>query len=432
MAIVIEDLSGLGRGIELGAGALAGALEKRRVARSEEKQRSILSSAIERADLTTPEGHVQFTQEALNAGIEPSVLTQVLKPYQPMLKETAKVTAASESLDEILGPKRKTVDEPSLAPTERPVDVISEVSEEETVEVEKPREPGMNPVDPEPLFGETLKSKSIQLGDGREINEEQVNALIASPYESHRRLGESAQKQFIAEADREYKENSQIRKENRARIRKFSEPYDDIGKIKNDVMRLEQVVDLIETDQVSLDDAAWRTVISTLLEDKGQYGLGELFQTEAQKKIYSLLRPFFGSKELGGSNPSTREVLLSLAALPSKLKGKDANTYVGQLLLGEAQIALSTAKEVSRLQERPMSWSKFQKELQSSTDSFRKEKGKELLGLQRMQLAKKITKNQKPKRGHVFMLTPSGSVENVLSSDVKKAKASGGRIINGK
>jgi hypothetical protein len=447
MPIVIRDLSGLGKGISTAGDALASALKVKTERELSEKRGTILGDILSRmGDDPTVGTLSQAMGEAQSKGISTDEITKTFTPFIPIVKEKEKRAGSQSYLDNILYPNGKPGNAASLTvgskPLEAKEDVIKETVEETdsidavsapSLEEEVPREPGMNPVKPTPLFeDETGKQKSIKVIEGTDVNEDQINQMIASPHENHRRLGEALQKKALAEDKMEYKEKAEIRKEHRARIRKFSEPYDDIGKLQSNVNRLNQVTDLIENDSASFDDSFWRTTASALLEDRGDITVAELFKTPAQQKMYSLLRPFFGSKELGGSNPSTREVLLSLSTLPSNLKGKDANLYIARMLKDEAKVALETGKEVNKLNEKSMPWSEFQSKLQNKVSPLREENAQELLMMNKMQMAKEFIKYKKPKKGHTFMMSPSGDVKEVANEDVNRALKSGRLINDGK
>src|SRR3990167_4006794 len=126
--------------------------------------------------------------------------------------------------------------------------------------------------------------------------------------------------------------NTQIMKEDRAEIAKTSQQYSDFGsmdKLEKDLLEAE---DLILNKGVSFDNNRLGTIIAAIAEGK-ESSVAEFFKTKDQQKLFSVLRSSLKPKTEGGSNPSTREVLLSMSAIPSYLKTTEANAYiVGNLL----------------------------------------------------------------------------------------------------
>lgn len=111
---------------------------------------------------------------------------------------------------------------------------------------------------------------------------------------------------------------------------KFMEKFPDIEKSESDLRKLYEASKIIE----DLPDDLMRKVIQAKLEDKSMDSISEIFKTAGQQKLFYLMRPYLQTKEIGGSNPSTKEVLLALASLPSGLKTKEANKYIiGQMIL---------------------------------------------------------------------------------------------------
>lgn len=134
------------------------------------------------------------------------------------------------------------------------------------------------------------------------------------------------------------------RKENRKEVNKFIEPYKDISALKTQKNKIQEAKRIVENEDLGGDI---RNITIGILDGKDEHALKEYIQTPAQHKLYSLLYDSIRSKELGGSNPSTREVMFSLARLPSGLKGKEANKYIIDRMLEEADRNLEKGKVIN-------------------------------------------------------------------------------------
>lgn len=121
-------------------------------------------------------------------------------------------------------------------------------------------------------------------------------------------------------------------KESRAELRKYAEPYEDTNKLESQVSKLKEARKIVDR----IPESKLRKGMIAYLEGKNAEA-AEVFKSPDEQKLFSLLRPFLQTKEIGGSNPSTREVLLAMASQPSVFKGKEANKFIIDNMLKEAE-----------------------------------------------------------------------------------------------
>lgn len=139
-------------------------------------------------------------------------------------------------------------------------------------------------------------------------------------------------------------------KEDRAEIRKFAEPYENLPKIDKIVRNLEDVENIVlNSEEFSADETTLRTIVTGLAEGKNHDQIAELMKTDAQQKMFYLTYDLIAPKELGGSNPSTKEVFLSMAKNVNQYKGKAANAFIAQKSLAEAKTGQFMARTIAKL-----------------------------------------------------------------------------------
>jgi len=115
-------------------------------------------------------------------------------------------------------------------------------------------------------------------------------------------------------------------KEDRAELAKYVDSFAPINELRDqakNLSRLEQVLAKYDPNVIQ------KTLIASL--DTGfTESLRKILTTEDQDIIESLIIPFVRTKDFGGSNPSTKEVLLKMKQYPSIYNSKSAN----KILLG--------------------------------------------------------------------------------------------------
>ena len=120
---------------------------------------------------------------------------------------------------------------------------------------------------------------------------------------------------------------------NRAENKVYAEKYN-VSVIEDQIDKLRQARKIIKESHPS---ASWIRNALTKISESDEKGLEELIKGPAQTKIAHLMRQFLKPKDLGGSNPSTREVLMSTARTISGMKPEEAELYI----LDEMEKALS-------------------------------------------------------------------------------------------
>jgi len=255
-------------------------------------------------------------------------------------------------------------------------------------------------------------------------------ALAASPYSQHRELA----KVLNDQAKTLRGEDQEIRKESRAEIAKYSEPYRDLNMIDSSVSKLEKAKELIQNRKVSLDQNQFRRLATAILEDEDFSAVAQYFKSDDQKMLFALLKDYFKTKDIGGSNPSTKEVLLSLSTLPSENLGQEANIALINELLKDAKGRQIKGKAISELRAsgKQYNFGEFQKVIEDQVAQgvkpLEQEYSKDLI---KAQYAKQIG-GKKPNAGYVWVVDKDGNLGQIPKQNLKKFEDAGGIILNGK
>jgi len=83
MAIVLQDLSGIGQGIQQAGGALAQALQQRQMAQAEQGKLSALDQALASADFSTPEGKKSILRDLIAKKVPVKDALAIIDQYSP-------------------------------------------------------------------------------------------------------------------------------------------------------------------------------------------------------------------------------------------------------------------------------------------------------------------------------------------------------------
>jgi hypothetical protein len=241
------------------------------------------------------------------------------------------------------------------------------------------------------------------------------------------------------ENERNFKQNlfnqqtqREIQKENRARIREFSKPYENIQPLQKNLSDLEKAKNLIQTGQVSFDENKFRGIVTGILDAKNQSELAEYLKTPGQQKLFSLLKNSLKTKEIGGSNPSTREVLIALSAIPSGMKGKDANLFIIDNMINDAKLNYEKSRIINQLsKDENLSYGDFLERVNEHLSPIQQQLDQEYDKKEMINSARQFIKGKQPKHGYVFMVNPqTGEPREALAKDVQAAQAAGGILLN--
>ncbi len=137
-------------------------------------------------------------------------------------------------------------------------------------------------------------------------------------------------------------------RENRKEIAQYSKPFENVSELQSNVKKLQEAKNIIESEDFNV--SKFRKGITGILEGE-ESPVAELFKTPAQQKLFALLRDSLKPKDIGGSNPSTREVLIAMSAIPSYLKGKEANKYIIDKMIEAAEQNLDKGMLISGLRK---------------------------------------------------------------------------------
>ena len=140
------------------------------------------------------------------------------------------------------------------------------------------------------------------------------------------------------------KEQRERFKENRKEILDYSKNFEDTAKLKGNIDRLKEAQKLVER----IDPNIFRKALLSFAQG-GKYA--DLLKTEDEQKLFSLLRPFLNTREIGGANPSTPEVLITLESLPGLTKKKGANKYILNQLLKDAERDFNKGRVIQNLRK---------------------------------------------------------------------------------
>lgn len=225
--------------------------------------------------------------------------------------------------------------------------------------------------------------------------------------------------------------SSDIAKEDRANIKEFSKPFEDVQKLQKYVSDLEEAEKIVDKPNFNLDENWTRNLMVGILEGKEKTQLiADFLKTADQQRFFQLVYPALKAKELGGSNPSTREVLLSMQKLPSMYKGKSANKFLVKNILQDAKVDLAKGQTISELQKiKGLSYGDFKDKVNETVNPYQKRLIDELQRPAQIESAKMDIRGRTPKPGYIFMMDPQGNPREVPVSMANSLQDQGGIIL---
>lgn len=400
--LITRDLSGLQQGLSQGFNslntALSQALAQRQETQKEQTDETILQTALkEYGDKTLTAAELI----SVTKGQTPATKKLIFDLYAPTIKAEGVERARQEEKKTIYGDKG---DKPALDPLDPNVP-------QPQIEEEKP-----------------VSDVTIDAPDGRSLSRNQIKQLISSPYVSTREEGKAYQTELNEAVNQQNITNRDIKKKNQQVIDKFSEPYQDASLLASNVNRMKRVKRIIKDNPKDFDRPFWATGMQALLTSTGKENISELFKNANQQKVFSELRPFLAPKDIGGSNPSTREVMINYETLVGPLKGLEANEYIADLLLNEAEILQKQGVYVNKFRDDGFTFSQFQRRIEENMKPFREERQQSMENLQLAHQVRSTMKFQVAPEGTVFMYDPKTREKRTVKKEQRKSAEKRGLI----
>lgn len=159
--------------------------------------------------------------------------------------------------------------------------------------------------------------------------------------------------------------------QNRNKIEKYMEPYANTSDLKKQEKKLLEAEKIIETQNIG---NTFSNMVTAILEESHP-SIAEYAKTPAQRKLWHLLYDSLRPKELGGSNPSTKEVLLSRSRLPLGIYGKEADEYIIKSMINDVRNNIQKSKTMHALNKYDpnMNFSDFQSIIEKKFSDFEPE-----------------------------------------------------------
>ena len=278
------------------------------------------------------------------------------------------------------------------------------------------------------------KSDFIQTPIGP-IHPEHLNKLANSPIQSDRDKAKIYNDHIVKQESTKLKEGAQVRQEWRKEIESEHKDVRNIDKSYSDIKRLESVKNMVKNSKnVNLDDNWVKNIFVAIASDSSKDNIANLFRTDEEKIMSGIIYDFLRPKELGGSNPSTKEVLLSKAAKASSLSGKKANISLLNDMLMQAHSNYEKGKIIANKTNNLgiTSPGKFRLEVHEKLTPIMEKIRNEFKFEENIEVAKQAVKGRNPGMGKKFMVDKKGNTYKVPERDIKKRQAEKWVLLNGK
>lgn len=387
-------------GNTLGEALETGLLERGR-RQKKQKATGIVNEALQtlQKEGFTEQNILNTLNQITSANIPKEIASPLMEVISPYLKEFAKQNAYM-AFDEnrkgrIFGDQQE--EEGSPSPMEQ-------------LKNQQNRPPGDTPTTPqkestepsevtESTFEEIIEKPTFE---GEPISEDIIRSYERSPYQRDQETAQSLRSDLREYNKLKGKYKLETQKENRAAVREYSKPYYDITKLKEVTRKMDRLWDLVNNKQIGRTKNLG-TFLNALIEGRDNEAFKTIFKTPQEQELGHLLRDLYNTKDIGGSNPSTREVLITLATLPDRFKTPEANAKIAEGLRNLAYKNLYKGRSVLSNLDKGLELGKFISTVEDEASQFMEYK-----------------KNSPP--GTVLMITPEGELFNV-----KKEKVGGAR-----
>lgn len=396
-----------------------------------EQQRQGLSQPL--AAVVGPQSQFEQEQRAVPYLMQLSNYFQQPTPQQRAPRSEFKPGMTPQETADINTPVQETSE------TQAPSSIMTpgEIREENQFQTRSAKAPAPVASDEEKNHLAILSGSTGPIGRAAKARLDQINEKEKRNQERYFKEQERIEKESQRNLQRELQEKGEkakVKEEDRAEIRKIAEKYKDTQALKKNVSRLEEAKRIIESEPFSFNETWFNTAISSILEEKGM-PLGEAFKSSAQQKVWHLLREALQSKEIGGSNPSTREVVLALSSLPSGFKSENANLYIIGNLLNDSLNSLKRSEVINEVRKegKYLTAPEFISEVEKRMEPYEKENFQkfqnEFNRYEKIEKAKKDVKNMTPPRGSAWVMDPEGIPTIIPNEYLNEALQNGGVLL---
>jgi hypothetical protein len=235
-----------------------------------------------------------------------------------------------------------------------------------------------------------------------------ISSYEESPFERDNKIAQRLGKDLNQYNKLKGKYNLDIGKENRAAIKEYSKEYMDLSKLKDIEKKMTRLNELINSDKIGKSKNIG-SFLQALVAGKDNEYINTLMQTPKEQELGNLLIDFYRTKDLGGSNPSTKEVMLSLATLVDRFKTPEANKQIGKRLLDLSRSRRFKGESIVRNLDKGMKLGEFISTIEGDVENW-------------SELLNSVTKDE------VMMIKPNGDPYIIPKNKVAEAKKMGLKV----
>ena len=343
---------------------------------------------------------------SLGAGLGEGINQGITSRLQNMLEQNKNTSSASDLSTHLNlqgEAKNNFINAFRNIPSKDQPAALAKIAEAQAYSNYQSQQNGRAPENPEFEEGQPVKIGGFDF-DRSELPPREENI---PPYGPHATAAQLQQKQKL---------------ENRKSIDKYSEGYEDPSKLRTIVNKQKEAKRLIEEGDI--DTGVIHRGLVAILEGK-ESALAEIAKTPDQQKLLYLMRDSLKTKQEGGSNPSTREVLISMSTIPSYLKGKEANEYIVNRILKDSEKNLAKGELIQGLRkyDNAMDPGQFKDLVENKIKTLDVE-NEEPSAPEKKSSAANIDKSKE-----VIMIDPQGNRRAVPKSQAKEAQEAGYKLV---